>query len=170
MHLLCAFAPLREIFLRMTLEAIKAAIPHREPFLLIEEIVEQSESRIVCRKRFSGDEFWYRGHYPHFPITPGVLLCEAAMQAGAVLLSGMLRGDDASGAVSAEGNAGAVPVATRANNVQFKQMVLPGDTIEIEVELVERVSTAFFMKARVTTGGKVACRFEFACTLVSRDS
>ena len=66
---------------------IKAAIPHREPFLLLDEIVEQTDARIVCRKTFTGDEFWYRGHYPDFPITPGVLLCEAAMQAGAVLLS-----------------------------------------------------------------------------------
>lgn len=143
----------------MTLDAIKAAIPHREPFLLLDEIVEQGESRIVCRKRFTGDEFWYRGHYPHFPITPGVILCEAAMQAGAVLL-----------AKHAAAEPDAVPVATRANNVQFKQMVLPGDVIEIEVELVERVSTAFFMKARVTTGGKVACRFEFACTLVANSA
>jgi 3-hydroxyacyl-[acyl-carrier-protein] dehydratase len=140
----------------MSLEAIQAAIPHREPFLLLDEIVEQDDTRIVCRKRFAGDEFWYRGHYPHFPITPGVLLCEAAMQAGAVLL-----------AKHAAAEPDSIPVATRANNVQFKQMVRPGDTIEIEVELVERLSTAFFMKARVTTGGKVACRFEFACTLTS---
>ena len=75
----------------MTLDAIKAAIPHREPFLLVDEIVEQSDNRIVCRKRFTGDEFWYRGHYPQFPLTPGVLLVEAAMQAGAVL-SGEIRG------------------------------------------------------------------------------
>lgn len=141
----------------MSLAVIKAAIPHREPFLLLDEIVEQSDARIVCRKRFTGDEFWYAGHYPDFPITPGVLLCEAAMQAGAVLLSKHVAGDP-----------GAVPVATRANNVQFKHMVMPGDTVEIEVDFVERVSTAFFMKARVTCGGKVACRFEFACTLTQK--
>jgi 3-hydroxyacyl-[acyl-carrier-protein] dehydratase len=149
----------------MSLEQIKAAIPHRDPFLLLDEIVEQSDARIVCRKRFTGDEFWYRGHYPHFPITPGVLLCEAAMQAGAVLLSekvsGTFSGEHAEKVPDAY-----VPVATRANNVQFKQMVLPGDAIDIEVELVERLANAFFMKARVTTGGKIACRFEFACTLV----
>ena len=75
----------------MTMEAIKAAIPHREPFLLLDEIVEQEENWIVCSKTFSGDEFWYPGHYPNFPITPGVLLCEAAMQAGAVLLSRHLK-------------------------------------------------------------------------------
>lgn len=138
----------------MSLEAIKAAIPHREPFLLIDEIVEQEENRIVCRKTFTGDEFWYAGHYPKYPITPGVLLCEAAMQAGAVLLSGKI-----------DQNGDAVPVATRANNVQFKKMVLPGDTVLIETQLVEKLANAFFMNAKITVGGKVAVRFDFACTL-----
>jgi 3-hydroxyacyl-[acyl-carrier-protein] dehydratase len=142
----------------MSLERIKAAIPHREPFLLLDEIVEQSDARIVCRKRFTGDEFWYRGHYPDYPITPGVILCEAAMQAGAALLSQLV----------AE-SSGVVPVATRANNVQFKQMVFPGETIELEVELTERLANAFFMKAKVTVQGTVACRFDFACTLAPKN-
>ena len=141
----------------MTLEAIQAAIPHREPFLLLDEIVEQSESRIVCRKTFSGEEFWYRGHYPHYPLTPGVLLCEAAMQAGAVLLSKTVG--------VGETGQGRVPVATRMNDVKFKKMVVPGDTVQFEVDLVERLADAFFLKAKVTVGGKVACRFEFACTM-----
>ena len=138
----------------MSSPEILTAIPHREPFLLLDEIVEQTDSRIVCRKTFTGDEFWYQGHYPQFPITPGVLLCEAAMQAGAVLLSGLFADQP-----------GMVPVATRANHVQFKKMVFPGDTIEIEVDLLEQLSTAFFLKARVTVDGKVATRLEFACTL-----
>lgn len=141
----------------MSLEQIKAAIPHREPFLLLDEIVELSESRIVCRKRFTGDEFWYQGHYPDYPITPGVILCEASMQAGAVLLAGYA-------AQQPDG----VPVATRADNVKFKNMVLPGETVEIEVTLKERVATAFFMTAKVSSAGKVACRFDFACTLAAR--
>jgi 3-hydroxyacyl-[acyl-carrier-protein] dehydratase len=138
----------------MSRQAIEAAIPHREPFLLIDEIVEQSDDRIVCRKTFTGDEFWYRGHYPEFPLTPGVLLCEAAMQAGAVLLA----------KYASEGQGG-VPVATRMNNVKFKTMVRPGDTIEMTVELVERMADAFFLNAKVTVGGKTAVAFEFACKM-----
>ncbi len=142
----------------MSLAQIHAAIPHREPFLLIDEIVERSDNRIVCRKRFTGQEFFYAGHYPNFPLTPGVLLCEAAMQAGAVLLSKYTAemGD-------------AVPVATRMNDVRFKRMVRPGETIEIEVDLVERLADAFFLKAKVSCEGKSAARFEFACTAVPRD-
>ncbi|QDU90562.1 3-hydroxyacyl-[acyl-carrier-protein] dehydratase FabZ [Pirellulimonas nuda] len=138
----------------MSLEAILAAIPHRPPFLLIDEIVERDDARIVCRKTFTGEEFWYAGHYPEYPITPGVILCEASMQAGAVLIAGLI-----------EAEQGKVPVATRANNVQFRRQVLPGETVDIEVELAERLASAFFMKARVSAAGSLACRFEFACTL-----
>ncbi len=145
----------------MTLEAIQAAIPHRPPFLLIDEIVEQTADRIVCRKRFTGGEFWYQGHYPDYPLTPGVLLCEAAMQAGAVLLSSVIA------QASEEGTVAGVPVATRMNHVQFRAMVHPGEEITLEVELIERLASAFFMKAKVVNAstGKLAARLEFACTM-----
>lgn len=138
----------------MTREQILQAIPHRDPFLLVDTIVEQSENRIVCTKTFSGREDFFAGHYPGYPLVPGVLLCEAAMQAGAILLSRRL---------AAEAS-GRVPVATRMNDVRFKRMVRPGETIRMEVELVERLSDAFFLKAKSTIDGKLALRFEFACT------
>ncbi len=137
----------------MIREAILAAIPHRPPMLLLDEIVERHESRIVCRKRFTGDEYFFAGHYPGYPLVPGVILCEAAMQAGAVLLAEQLAG-----------RAG-VPVATRLNEVKFKQMVRPGDTIDLDVTLVERLAEAFFLKAQVRTAGKLAASFEFACMI-----
>ena len=141
----------------MSLAQILAAIPHRPPFLLLDEIVAQEERHIVCRKTFTGDEFWYAGHYPNYPLTPGVLLCEAGMQAGAVLLAKFC--DD---------KPDHVPVATRINDVRFKRMVRPGETIEIEVELVERLADAFFLKAKITCANQVAVRYDFACTLAPR--
>ncbi len=137
----------------MSRQQILAAIPHRDPFLLIDEVVEQSTARIVCLKTFSGQEYFFAGHYPQFPLVPGVLLCEAAMQAGAVLLSAHLAGAEKR-----------VPVATRMNDVRFKRMVRPGETIRLEVDLVERLADAFFLKAKVSVDGAVAVRFEFACT------
>jgi 3-hydroxyacyl-[acyl-carrier-protein] dehydratase len=136
----------------MSLTPIQAAIPHRDPFLLIDKIVEQEENRIVCQKELSGDEFWFRGHYPGFPLMPGVLLCEAAMQAGAVLLSAYADGEG-------------VPVATRLRDVRFKRMVRPGETITLEVTLDEKVSQAFFLTARVTVAKELAMRMQFTCTL-----
>ena len=137
----------------MSREQILAAIPHREPFLLVDEIVEWTEDRIVCAKTFSGQEDFFAGHYPGFPLVPGVLLCEAAMQAGAILLSRHLAGA-----------ADKVPVATRMNDVRFKRMVRPGEALRLEVELNERLADAFFLTAKVSVDGKVAVRFEFACT------
>ena len=141
----------------MSLDAIKSAIPHREPFLLIDEIVEQTDNHIVCRKRFTGEEFWYLGHYPSFPLTPGVLLCEAAMQAGAVLLS-----------KAVSDNPDLVPVVSRMNHVKFKTMVRPGDTVTLEIELTEKLAGAFFLDATVTVGNRTAVTFDFACKMAPR--
>ena len=136
----------------MSRQQIYDAIPHREPFLLVDEIVDWTESRIVCTKVFTGEEDFFAGHYPGFPIVPGVLLCEASMQCGAILLSRHLTGIE-----------GKVPVATRMNNVKFRRIVRPGETIRMEVDLVERLADAFFLKAKASVEGQVAVRFEFAC-------
>ncbi len=138
----------------MSLQEIYDAIPHRPPMLLVDEIVEQSDTRIVCRKTFRDDEFFFQGHYPGYPLVPGVILCESAMQAGAILLAQHFteRND-------------AVPVVGRLNTVKFKQMVRPGDTIQMEVDLDARVKDAFFLTAKVTNEEKLAVRFEFVCTL-----
>ena len=108
-----------------------------------------------------------RATIPDYPLVPGVLLCEAAMQCGAILLSPLLSGEGQQ-AVSplplGEGQGVRVPVATRMNDVRFKRMVRPGEKIVMEVELTERLADAFFLKAKVTVDGKVAVRFEFACT------
>lgn len=136
----------------MSRAEIEAAIPHRPPMLLIDEIVERDERRIVCRKTFHADEFFFQGHYPDYPLVPGVILCEASMQAGAVLLSKFVPAN------------GAVPVATRLSDVKFKQMIRPGDTIEIDVTLNDQLANAFYLTAKVTVGGKSAVRFDFACT------
>ena len=86
-------------------------------------------------------------------------MCEAAMQAGAILLAQF--------AATKPGEKNKVPVATRANDVRFKRMVQPGETVEIEAVLVERLADAFFLKGKVTCGGQVALRLEFACTLTT---
>jgi 3-hydroxyacyl-[acyl-carrier-protein] dehydratase len=134
---------------------IEEAIPHREPFLFVDAVLEQGATRIVCAKTFSGREAFFAGHYPAAPLVPGVLLCEAAMQSGAILLSKHLAATE-----------GKVPVATRMGDVRFKRMVRPGETLRIEVDLTERLADAFFLKAKVTVDGQVAVRFDFACTAV----
>ncbi len=136
-----------------TKSQIEALIPHRSPMLLVDEIVEQSENTIHCRKTFDEHEFFVQGHFPGYPLVPGVILCECALQAGAILLAGKTTSSNA------------VPVATRLDNVKFKQMVRPGDSIEIHVTLQDAVSTAFFLNGKISSNGKLAARLDFACTL-----
>ncbi|MCA8997192.1 MAG: 3-hydroxyacyl-ACP dehydratase FabZ [Planctomycetaceae bacterium] len=142
----------------LTQAQIQEFIPHRDPFLWIDEVVELTETRIHARKKVSEDLDVFRGHYPHFPVLPGVLQCEAAFQAGAILIAQQMpTGSDQ------------VPVVTRLNNVQFRKMVRPGDTLDLEVELTEKVSNAFFLKGKVSVNGKVTVRLEFACSAASMD-
>ncbi len=135
--------------------AIEAAIPHRAPMLLVDEIVSQSETDIHCRKTFRPDEFFTQGHFPDYPLVPGVILCECALQSGAILLA------------SKTPKTGAVPVATRLDGVKFKQMVRPGDTIDIHATLNEVVSTAYFLSGKIFVSGKLAARLDFACTVAA---
>lgn len=136
----------------MNRDDIEKLIPHRAPFLWIDEIVSQDQQKLHARKFISPDLDVFRGHYPAFPVLPGVLQCEAAFQAGAALI-----------AATAPPAAGLVPVVTRVNNVKFRRMVRPGDTLDIEVELTERLSNAYFLTAKVSVGGETAARLEFAC-------
>ena len=143
----------------MTKQEILDAIPHRDPFLLVDEVIERSDRRIVGVKTFDGREWFFAGHYPDYPLVPGVLLCEAAMQCGAILLAAHF---------SISADVGKVPVATRINNVRFKRMVRPGEKIVMEVELTERLADAFFLNAKVSVDGQAAVRFEFACTAAEK--
>jgi 3-hydroxyacyl-[acyl-carrier-protein] dehydratase len=137
----------------MPLPDLHASIPHRPPMLLLDQVVSCDESTIVCRKTFRSDEFFLQGHYPGYPLVPGVILCECAMQAGGVLLANRL------------GSPAGIPVATRMDRVQFRRMIRPGETVEIEVRLREQVSQAFYLDGRVRCDAVVAARLEFACTL-----
>ncbi len=137
----------------MNIEEIKRCIPHREPFLWLDEVTEISEHHIVATKLLSPDLPVFQGHYPDFPVFPGVLQCEACFQASAVLISRLVE------TASSE-----VPVVTRQNNTQFRRMIRPGETIQIDVELTERLGKAFYLKGRVTVEGKVTARLEFVCT------
>jgi 3-hydroxyacyl-[acyl-carrier-protein] dehydratase len=136
------------------MEQILKAIPHRPPFLFVDKVVELTETKIKATKEISHDEPFFRGHYPGNPIMPGVLICESIFQTGAILLSSIIGyiGDG-------------IPVLTRINNAKFKNMVKPGDLLDIEAELVEKVSNAFFLKGSASVAGKTVVTVEFAVSL-----
>ena len=137
----------------MSREQIEKAIPHRPPMLLVDEIVSRTDDTIVTKKTFHPEEFFLQGHYPGQPIVPGVILCEATVQSGAVLLSGLTAGISG------------VPVLTRMNEVKFRRVVRPGETIEMTVKLNERLGDAYFLTGTAKVDGQTAARLEFACAI-----
>ena len=143
------------------LEEVKAAIPHREPFLFVDEIVECVENRILCKKTFHANEYFFAGHYPGLPVVPGVLQCEAAMQAGAILLTRIFQDEDFRGRV---------PVVAKMGEVRFKQMVRPGDTIFLDVKFKNKMAGAYFLHAKVTVNGKTSAQFDIVCALTQLPS
>jgi len=139
-------------------------IPHRAPFLFLDEILEYEQGRIVCLKTFRAEETFFQGHYPGFPLVPGVLLCESAMQAGAILLAKMFE-DQASGDGS---RCEKMPVVAKMGEVRFKQMIRPCDTIRIEVKFKEKMTEVYFLHGKITCEGKLVLQFEFACKVEDR--
>lgn len=140
------------------MEEIYNAIPHRPPFLFVDKITEREGTKIRTAKYVSPDEPVFQGHYPGQPVMPGALICESIFQTGAILLSKMM--DE--GSESRQG----IPVLTRINNAKFKSIVRPGDTLDIEAEMVEKISNAYFLRGKASVGGKTAVTVEFAVTLV----
>lgn len=141
-----------------TSQEVLDALPHREPFLFIDSIEHIDDQGIVANREVTGREDFFRGHYPHRPIMPGVLLCECIFQAGALFLTRQLQmGKEASKAT---------PVVTRIQNVRFRSPVEPGDQLSIHAEPVEIVSGVYFMKGSIKKNGKRAVSCEFACTMI----
>jgi 3-hydroxyacyl-[acyl-carrier-protein] dehydratase len=143
----------------MTDEFILARIPHRPPFLWLDRVLEITEETIRAEKLVPRDLELFQGHYPDYPLMPGVLLCEAVFQAGALLIGERMRGEEQG---SSAGD-GTVPVLTRILGAKFKREVHPGDLLEISAKLVERLGPAWLLKGSVRVGGKVAVQVEFAC-------
>lgn len=104
--------------------AIQALIPHRYPFLLVDRIVSlEPGQRIVGLKQVSMTDPYLQGHFPDYPVMPGVLIVEALAQTGAVLV------------MTDEANRGKVPFFARIDNCRFRQQVRPGDSLRLEVDV-----------------------------------
>ncbi len=132
-------------------------IPHRPPFLWVDSMIEFDASSLVTEKHIPEDLDLFQGHYPDHPILPGVILCEAVFQTGALLIALLLK--DSQDPVSG------VPVLTRIEGVKFKRPVGPGDTIRMKVTLKETLGGAWFLKGTLRVREKIAVTVDFACTL-----
>jgi 3-hydroxyacyl-[acyl-carrier-protein] dehydratase len=126
---------------------IEAILPHREPFLLIDEVLElEPGDRVVALKRVREDEWYLRGHFPGRPVMPGVLIVEAMAQTGAVAV------------LSEEENRGRIALFAGIDDTRFKRIVEPGEELMLECTLEQVRGPIGKGKARATVDGELAAR------------
>ena len=141
------------------LEEILSLLPHRPPFLWVDRILDCADDWIITEKDISPDLDLFCGHYPGNPIMPGVLLCEAIFQSGALLMAKRKPGRSEQGFD--------IPVLTRIGTAKFKRSVYPGDSVQIKVTLSEILANACFFQGVLRVQGKLAVSVDFACAMVS---
>ena len=133
----------------MNTEEIKAIIPHRYPFLLVDKIVEMEEAkRVVGIKNVTINEPFFQGHFPDYPVMPGVLIVEAMAQVGAIAV------------LNKEENKGKIGFLAGLDKCRFKRQVKPGDQLRLEVEITRMKGPIGKGKGRATVDGELACEAE----------
>lgn len=138
-------------------EEIKKVIPQREPFLMIDEIEEYVPGEYcIAYKNISNDEYYFKGHFPEKPIMPGVLIVEALAQAGAFSI------------LSEEENKGKNVLFAGIKNMKFKQIVVPGDKLKLEVKIIKRKGTMGIGEALATVNEKIVAKGELTFAIVER--
>src|SRR5271154_4393949 len=137
---------------------IMAILPHRYPFLLIDRVIEmERKKRIVAIKNVSINEAFFQGHFPDFPIMPGVLVIEAMAQAGGALLLTEIPDRESK-----------LMVFTGIERAKFRRPVVPGDQLRLEIDVLNWKPRAVRMQGRCTVEGKLACEAIVMFQLVPR--
>jgi beta-hydroxyacyl-ACP dehydratase FabZ len=140
---------------QLDIEAIKAILPHRYPFLLLDRIVELVPGeRIVGIKNVTANEPFFQGHFPDFAVMPGVLVVEAMAQAGAAM---MLK--------SMEDSSGKVPFLAAIDNAKFRRPVVPGDQLRLELNVLRRRGVSCKLDGKAFVGEELAAQAEILAVL-----
>lgn len=133
----------------LEINEIKKILPHRYPFLLVDKVEYLEEGvKVIAYKNVTANEEFFQGHYPEYPIMPGVLIVEALAQTGAIAL------------LTKEEFKGKTPLFAGINKARFKKQVIPGDVLKLEVEIIKLKGPVGIGKGTATVDGKIACSGE----------
>lgn len=138
---------------------IRRILPHRYPFLLVDRIIELEAERIVGIKNVTANEPFFTGHFPDFPVMPGVLIVEAMAQTAGVLV---LR--------SIEDRDDKLVFLVSVDAARFRKPVVPGDTLRLEMNVIKRKGSVAKMAGRATVDGVLVAEAEVMCKLEDKKS
>jgi 3-hydroxyacyl-[acyl-carrier-protein] dehydratase len=142
----------------LDINEIKEIIPHRYPFLLVDRILEVEEGKkAIGIKNVTANEEFFNGHFPDYPVMPGVLIVEALAQVGAVAM------------LKKEENRGRLAFFTGIDKCRFKRQVKPGDQLRLEVEMIRFKGAIGKGKGVATVDGEVACELEMMFALGEKE-
>src|SRR5579872_1565622 len=142
----------------LDINEIRRILPHRYPMLLVDRIVELEAERIVGIKNVTANEPFFSGHFPDFPVMPGVLIVEAMAQTAGVLVLHSIPDRETK-----------LVLLVSIENAKFRRPVVPGDQLRIEMSLLRRKATVAKMAGRVTVNGTVVAEAEVMCKLADKE-
>jgi len=136
---------------------IESLLPHREPFLFVDEIIEASKEKIIAKHVFTEKEFFFKGHFPEYPVVPGVILVETMAQSGGAGLRKLgVLGDDS------------LFFLATVDKVKFRRQVRPGDEVRCEIENLRVSPKMIKQRGMAYVGDELAAEAEWMCLVGSK--